>query len=133
MTSIKLVQMLAADHSSLPAKRTNGIDLATVARLGKSTARFRMYRALLRQTSVADFRYFPDSGKLALLPDGQENLERPATAYLYLPHAKPQSLVQHEGDNWRGPGMHILTGDRPLKGFWFIHHEMTIEVAVSPY
>lgn len=89
--------------------------------------------ALLRQISVANLRYFPDSGKLVLVPDREENPERPSKSYLYLPHARPQALVQYHGYNWRGPGIYILTGDRPLKGFWFIHHETSMEVAVAPY
>jgi hypothetical protein len=129
----ELVQMLASDRPSLVAKGASGVDLATVARLDSDAARVRMYRALLREISVADLRYFPDSGKVALVPDGQENVERPFKSYLYLPHAQPQSLVQHHGYNWREPGMSIITSDRPLKGRWFIHHEMPIEVAVTPY
>jgi hypothetical protein len=129
----ELVQMLASDRPNLVAKKSTGVDLATVAGLDKDAARVRTYRDLLREISVADLRYFPDSGKLVLVPDGQENVERPLKSYLYLPHAQPQSLVQHHGYNWREPGMSIITGDRPLKGRWFIHHEMTIEVAVIPY
>lgn len=129
----ELVKMLAADRRSLAAKGAASVDLATVEGLDKGAAPFRMYRALLRQISVADLRYSPDSGELALVPDGQESLDRPRKSYLYLPHAHPQSLIQHHGYNWREPGMSIVTGDRPLKGFWYIHHETTIEVAVSPY
>ena len=129
----ELVHMLAADHLSLAANRATGIDLAAVARLDKDTARLWTYRGLLRQISVADFRYFPDSGKLALVPDGQENPQRPSKSYLYLPRAQPQSLVQHHGHSWREPGIFILTGDHPLKGRWFIHHETTIRVAVTSY
>lgn len=129
----ELVQMLAADHPSPTAAGAAGIDLATVAGLDEDAARLRMYRGLLRQISVADLRYFPDSGKLVLVPDGQKNLERPSKSYLYLPHAQPQSLVQFHGYDWRVPGIYIRTGDRPLKGSWFIHHDMTMEVAVAPY
>lgn len=129
----ELVQMLATGHPSPGAEGASEIDLATVARLDKDGARFGIYRGLLRQISVADLRYFPDSGKLVLVPDGEEDLERPSTSYLYLPRAQPQSLVQHHGYGWRGPGVYTLTGDRPLKGFWFIHHDMTIEVAVTAY
>lgn len=129
----ELVQMLASDRPSLVAKESTGVNLATVARLDKDAARVRMYRDLLREISVADLRYFPSTGKLSLVPDGQENVERPLKSYLYLPHAQPQSLVQHHGYNWREPGLSIIAGDRRLKGRWFIHHEMTLEVAVTPY
>ncbi|MGH8200943.1 MAG: hypothetical protein ACREVO_11365 [Steroidobacteraceae bacterium] len=129
----ELAQMLAAHRPSLAAKGATSVDLARVERVDKGAARFKMYRVLLRQISVADLRYFPDSGELALVPEGQENLDQPRKFYLYLPHIHPQSLVQNRGYNWREPGMSIVTGDHPLKGFWYIHHEVTIEVAVNPY
>jgi hypothetical protein len=129
----ELVQMLSADHASLAAKGAAVVDLTTLAGLDTNAVRSRMYRRLLQQISVADLRYFPGSGKLILVPDGQENLERPSKFYLYLPRARPQSFVQHHAYYWRGPGVDILTGDRPLKGLWYIRHELTIEVAVIPY
>jgi hypothetical protein len=103
------------------------------ARLATNAARVRMYKGLLQRLSVQDLRYFPGSGKLVLVPDGQPDPERPSTTYLYLPHAQPQPLAQYHGYAWHGPGVYILTGDRPLKGSWFVHHDMTIEVAVTPY
>ncbi|MHB8816622.1 MAG: hypothetical protein ACYDAE_25630 [Steroidobacteraceae bacterium] len=129
----ELVQMLQADRLSVAAKGASGIDLATVARLDEDPERFRMYRGLLRQISVVDLRYFPDSGKLILIPAGQDNLDRQSKCYLYLPHGQPRPLVSHHGSDWRMPGMYLRTGDRPLKGNWLIHHEMTVEVAVPPY
>jgi hypothetical protein len=129
----ELVQMLETDHLSVSAKGASGIDLATVARLDKDPERFRMYRGLLRQISVADLRYFPDSRKLILIPDGQDNPDRQSKFYLYLPHGQAQPLVSYHGSDWRMPGMYLRTGDRRLKGNWFIHHEMTLEVAVPPY
>jgi hypothetical protein len=128
-----LVRMLVADHPATAAKGAAAIDLQTLARPDMSAARFATYRRLLQQISVANLRYFPDSGKLILLPDGEEDLERPSESYVYLPHAQPQSFVQHHGYYLHGPGMDILTGDRQLKGPWFIRHEVTIEVAVTPY
>jgi hypothetical protein len=127
------VQMLAADHSSLAAQGATAIDLATLAGPETNRVRFGMYRGLLQQISVSDLRYFPDSGKLILVPGGQENPQRPSKSYLYLPHGQPRPLVQHHGYDWHGPGVYILSGDRPLKGFWFIHQDMTIKVAISPY
>lgn len=114
----ELVQMLGTDHQ---------------ARFATNAARFRMYRGLLRQVSVTALRYFPDSGKLVLVPDGAGNLQRPSKSYLYLPRVQSQSLADYPEYMWRGPGMYILTGDRPLSGSWFVHHETTIEIAVSPY
>jgi hypothetical protein len=92
-----------------------------------------IYKRLLRQISVADARYFPDSGKLILVPDGQENLEPPSRFYVYLPHGQPQSFLQNHGYYWRGPGVDIVTRDLPLKAGWYIRHDTTIEVAVTPY
>lgn len=129
----ELVHMLAADRPRLAAQGGVSIDLETVARLTANAARFRIYRDLLQQISVEDLRYFPASGKLVLVPDGAENVERPSKAYLYLPHAQPQALTQYHGYTWRGPGSYVLAGDRPLKGRWFIHHDTTQEVAISPY
>ncbi|MGB6486060.1 MAG: hypothetical protein WBE91_04180 [Steroidobacteraceae bacterium] len=129
----ELVRMLSTDYPSLAAKGAGAIDLATIARLDTNSVRFGIYRHLLQQISVADLRYFPGSGKLILLPDGQENLEEPSESYVYLSHAQPQAFVQHHGYYWRGPGVDILTGDLPLRAGWFIRHDMTIEVAVTPY
>src|SRR5579863_732937 len=96
----------------LTANGRTSVDLATMARLGTSVARFEMYRGLLRQISVEDLRYFPDSGKLVLALNSQDVRERPAKSYLYLPRAQPQSLAPYHGYTWRGPGVYILTGDR---------------------
>lgn len=82
---------------------------------------------------MEDFHYLPGSGKLVLVPDGDENVERPSSSYLYLPHAQPQSVTQYHGYTWRGPGSYVFADDRPLKGRWFIHHDATVEVAISPY
>ena len=129
----ELVEMLTADSQHQGAKGEASIDLATVARLAGSAPRLRVYAGLLRQIAVDDFRYFPDSGKLVLVPDGEENRERPSKSYLYLPRAHPQSSARYHGYTWRGPGPYILAGDRPLKGSWYIHHDMTVEVAISPF
>ena len=129
----ELVRMLSSDSASLAAKGPAGVDLATMTKLDANSLRVGMYRRLLRQISVADLRYFPDSGNIILVPEGQENLQRPSRSYVYLPHAQPQSFVQHHGYYWRGPGLNILTGDLPLRAGWFIRHDMTIEVAVTPY
>jgi hypothetical protein len=129
----ELVRMLSTDYPSLARKGAGAIDLATIARLDTKSVRFGIYRRLLQQISVADLRYFPDSGKLVLVPDGRENLQEPSKYFVYLPHAQPQAFVQHHAYYWRGPGVDILTGDLPLRAGWFIRHDMTIEVAVTPY
>jgi hypothetical protein len=129
----ELVQMLAEDQPGPAAQGATAIDLATMASLETSRVRFETYRRLLQQISVSDLRYFPDSGKLVLVPDGRENPGRLSKSYLYRPHGQAQSPVQHHEYDWHQPGVYILTSDRPLKGFWFIHHDAMIEVAVSPY
>lgn len=129
----ELVEMLTADSQHPAAKGEASIDLATVARLTTSATRFRAYEGLLRQIAVHDFRYFPDSGKLVLVPDGEGNPEQPSKSYLYLPHAHPQTLTRYHGYMWRGPGSYIVAGDHRLKESWFIHHDMTVKVAISPY
>ena len=129
----ELVQMLSADRRGLAAKGTTAIDLTTMAGLDTDAARLETYGRLLQQISVANFRYDPGSGRLILVPDGEENPERPSESYVYLPHGRPQSFVQHHGYYLHGPGVDILTGDRPLKGSWFIRHEIAIQVAVAPY
>ncbi len=129
----ELVRMLSTDYPSLAAKGAAAIDLATIAGQDKNPARLGTYRRLLRQISVADFRYFPDSGKLILVPDGLQDLERPSESFLYLPHGQPQSFVRHHEYYWRGPGVDTLTRDRRLKDSWLIRHEITLEVAASPY
>ena len=129
----EFVQMLTADQPRLAVGRGSSIDLGTVARLIANTARLRIYKGLLQEISVEEFRYFPDSGKLVLVPDGEGNLKQPPKSYVYLPHAEPQSLAPYHGYTWRGAGPYVLSGDRPLKGSWFIHHDVTVEVAVAPY
>jgi hypothetical protein len=129
----ELAQMLSADRRSLAAKGTTAIDLTTIARLDTDAARLETYGHLLQQISVASFRYYPASGRLILVPDGEENAERPSESYVYLPDGRPQSFVQHHGYYLHGPGVDILSGDRPLKSPWFIRHEIAIQVAVSPY
>lgn len=128
----ELVRMLHSDIPNSAAKGSAAIDLPAMTGLHTSAARTRVYR-LLRRISVADLRYFPDSGKLILVPEGQASLERPSKTYVYLPHGRPRPFVQDHGYDWRGPGIYIVSGDRPLKGAWFIHHDMTMELAGLPY
>jgi len=129
----ELAQMLERDRRTLAPEGETPIDFATLSRLGASAARVQTYSGLLRRISVVDLRYFPDSGKLLLLPDRRANAQRPSRSYLHLPHAQPQPLVGHHGYTLRGPGVYVVTGDRPLKGSWFIHYDTMIQVAFSPY
>jgi hypothetical protein len=129
----ELVQMLDADQRTLAPEGKTSIDFATLSRLSASAARAETYSELLRAISVVDLHYFPDSGKLILLPDRQANLQRPSKSYLYLPHAQPQPVVGHLGYHWRGPGVYVVTEDRPLTGSWFIRCDTMIQVAFSPY
>jgi hypothetical protein len=125
--------MLATDHPSLAAKRTTAIDLGTLAGLHTNPVPIGTYGRLLRHLSLAEVHYCPKSGKRILAPDGQENPERQSKYYLYLPHAQSQLLAKHHGYYWRVPGVDFLTGDRQLRGSWYIHHEAAIEVAVTSY
>ena len=109
----QLVRMLSTDRESVAGKGT--------------------YKRLLQQISVADLHYFPDSGKIILVPDGEENQERASESYVYLPNAQPESFIQHHGYYLHAPGVDIVTRDSRLKGSWFIRHELTMEVAVTPY
>lgn len=129
----ELVQMLRSSHLSAAAEGPSGIDWVTVARLDKDPARLRICGALLQQISVVDLRYFPDSGKLILIPEGQDSLHGQSKLYLYLPQGQPRPLASYHGSDWRMPAMYIRTADRRLKGNWFIHHEMILEAAVPPY
>jgi len=99
----------------------------------RSPAGSSAYRHLLQQISVADVRYHPDSGELMLVPNGEENQERPSESYVYLPNGRPESFIQHHGYYLHGPGADIVTSDSRLKGSWFIRHELTMQVAVTPY
>jgi hypothetical protein len=130
----ELVQMLNSDCRSLPAGAGEFIDLARLSSLVTSVSRREMYKRLLRQIFVTDLRYFPGTGKLMLLPAGtQTNIDAASKTYIYRVGGQPQPVVARQGHNWRGPGLYFRTGDRQLKGFWFIHYDMTITLALSPY
>jgi hypothetical protein len=130
----ELVEMLDSDCRSLPPGAGESIDLAGLSAVVTSAARMAIYEGLLRQISVADLRYFPGSGKLILLPAAaQTNIEGSSKSYAYMVGGQPQPVVALHGYNWRGPGVYFLTGDRWVKGFWFIHYDTMITVAFSPY
>jgi len=97
-------------------------------------ARKDTYKRLLRQISVADLRYFPGSGRLLLLPAAaQTNIQGSSKSYAYMAGGQQQPVVAHQGYNWRGPGLRVLTGDRQVEGFWFIHYDTVITLAFAPY
>jgi hypothetical protein len=130
----ELVEMLASDCRSLPPGAGESIDLAGLSAVVTSAARMDIYKRLLRQIFVADLRYFPGSGRLILLPiAAQTNIHGSSKSYAYIVGGQPQPVVAHHGYNWRGPGVYFVTGDRRVKGFWFIHHDTMITLAFSPY
>ena len=47
------------------------------------------------------------------------------------------SFLAHESDfqtlTLMLDASYLITGDRPIKGRWFIHHDMTVAVAFAPY
>jgi hypothetical protein len=129
----ELVEMLDSDCRSLPPGAGESIDLARLSAVVTSAARMAIYKGLLRQISVADLRCFPGSGKVILLPAAQTNIEGFSKSYAYMVGDQPQPVVAHHGYNWRGPGIYFLTGDRRVKGLWFIHYDTMIALAFSPY
>jgi hypothetical protein len=130
----ELVEMLASDCRSLPPGAGESIDLAGLSAVVTSDARMAIYKRLLRQILVTDLRYFPGSGRLILLPvAAQTNIRGSSKSYAYIVGGQPQPVVVHHGYNWRGPGMYFVTGDRWVKGFWFIHYDTMITLAIAPY
>ena len=130
----ELVEMLGSDCRSLPPGAGESIDFAGLSAVVTSAARMEIYKRLLRQISVADLRYFPGSGKLILLPaTAQTNIAGSSKSYAYMVGGQPQPVVAHHGYNWRGPGVYLLTGDRRIKGFWFIHYDTMMTLGFSPY
>ncbi len=130
----ELVEMLDSDCRSLPTAAGESIDLAGLSAVVTSAARKDIYKRLLRQISVADLRYFPGSGRLILLPaTAQTNIQGSSKSYVYMAGGQQQPVVAHPGYSWRGPGLHFLTGDRRIEGFWYIHYDATITLAFSPY
>ncbi|HEY3785610.1 MAG TPA: hypothetical protein VGL55_10045 [Steroidobacteraceae bacterium] len=131
----ELVQMLHSDCRSVPTKAGDSIDLAGLSAVVTSAARKDTYKRLLRQISVTDLRYFPSSGKLILLPAAaQTNIEGSSKSYAYMVGGQPQPGVAQHAYNRRGPGAYLLTGDRWVKGSWFLHYDTMIKIAYfSPY
>jgi hypothetical protein len=62
--------------------------------------------------------------------------ESPAAAtrfYVHLREGQPEPLENRPSGSWRGPGVYVVTGDRHIKGQWYIHHNRTVVVAFAPY
>ena len=62
--------------------------------------------------------------------------ESPAAAtrfYVYLREGQPEPLGNRPSGSWRGPGVYVVTGDRHIKGQWYIRHNRTVVVAFAPY
>ena len=130
----ELVEMLDSDCRSLTTAAGESIDLAGLSAVVTSAARRDIYERLLRQISVADLRYFPSSGRLILLPAAAPtNIQGSSKSYVYMADGQQQPVVVHPGYNWRGPGLHYLTGDRRVEGFWYIHYDTQITLAFLPY
>jgi hypothetical protein len=129
----ELADMLNADHGVLSQTRVTAIDLPALERtLGHS--RTKQYVAILKKISVVDLRYFPASGKILLLPTGASaDIEGAAKTYLHLPTGQAEPLFRHDGYHLRGPGIYLVTGDRPLRQSWFIHHNTTVNITYAPY
>jgi len=130
----ELLEMLDSDRRSVPLEGGESIDLSGLSAVLASAARTDLYKGLLRQIRVADLRYFPGSGKVVLLPAaGQTNVEGSSKSYVYMMGGQPQPVVAHHGYYLRGPAVYFVTGDRHVKGAWFIHYDTMIALAFSPY
>jgi hypothetical protein len=130
----ELVAMLTSDCRSVARGPGESIDLAGVFAVVTSAARKDTYERLLREISVTDLRYFPGSGRLVLMPAAaRTNIRGSSKSYVYTAGGQPQPVVAHDGYNWRGPGLYFLTGDRRVKGSWFIHYDTVIKLGFSAY
>jgi len=130
----ELVAMLTLDCRGVSAGAGESLDLRAVSEVVTDVARKDTYTRLLREISVADLRYFPDSGKLILVPaDAHTDIWGSSKSYAYWAGGQPQPIVAHHGYNPRGTGSYVLTGDRRVKGSWFIHYDTVIRLGVAPY
>lgn len=130
----EVAEMLTSDGRSLRLRSGNAVDLKSLSVLLPRASRMQAYRRLLQQISAADFRYFPGTGKVILLLEpGAKGTWGSSKSYLRLPHGEPQPVVQRSGYYWHGPGLTFLTGDRRIKGDWFVHYDVAISLGFSPY
>jgi hypothetical protein len=130
---LELAQMLDSDDGRL-SLAGEAVELSDLGTAGASATRIRHYQSVLRRIDVKSFRYFPRSGNI-ILAVSERSDSRPgcSTSYRYVPRDEPQRLVYLQGYGWRGPGILLLTGDRRIKGQWFVHHDTTVGIGFSPY
>jgi hypothetical protein len=131
----ELIRMLVSDVRRLPLEGPQSVDLAGLSAALGSGARTQAYVVALRQISVADLRYFPASGKVILRPAGvQTTVEGSSSkSYVFMMSGRPEPLAAHQGYYRRGPALYFVSGDRHLKGGWFVHYDTAIALAFSPY
>jgi hypothetical protein len=128
----QLAGMLGSDCRNV-RPMSDPVDLARLGTL-MSEARMQTYRALLRETSIADLRCLPLSGELILVPGLRPTDKHGARrAYKYRADNRSQSAAGTTRDYWRGSGMLYLTRDRWIRGNWFLQDAAAINVAFSPY
>jgi hypothetical protein len=128
-----LVKMLDTDRRRLPL-RPEPFDLADLVAAGVGAARRGDYESLLAKIDLGSFRYFAQSGNVALpVSESGGRLPRSIKSYLYLSSDDPQRLLHHRSYAWHGPGVYPVTGDYRIKGRWFIHREGIVVVAFAPH
>jgi hypothetical protein len=129
-----LVQVLDTDRGRLLSLGGDSYEFTDLVAADAGTPHLKDYKDILARIGSANFRYFPRSGNL-ILPASRsgDNIADTTKAYLYLSRGEPQPLLRHQSVSWRGPGIYFFTGDRRIKGRWFIHHEGTWVVAFAPY
>jgi hypothetical protein len=126
-----LIQMLDSDRRRL-LLADGPFDLGDFEAAG--AARTGDYKVLLAKIDAINLRYFPRSGNVVLpVAQSGEHFADTKKSYLYLSREQPQPLLDHSSYAWRGPGIYFVTGDRRIKGQWFIHHDGTVVVAFAPY
>jgi hypothetical protein len=131
----RLVTMLDVDRRLLPAEGQEVYDLRLLSAVVRDPARVSLYRDLLQQISVSDLAYWPKSGSLMLsLNAGNTGTLGTSKSYLYLPGGRPSPLeASYHADHWRGPGISVLSGDRRVKGDWYVHYDRTVVFGAAPY
>jgi hypothetical protein len=128
-----LVRMFNADRAALLASRRQTVSLASLEEL-VGQVRAGQYLEALKEISVSDIRGDLRSGNLTLLPQGTRGgIHDASKVYRYMPQGELEPLAQHHSYYFRGPGIYFLTGDRLLEKHWFIHHNVAIQIAYSPY
>ena len=128
-----LVRMFNADRTALLASRRQTVSLASVEEVA-GQVRAGQYLEALKKISVSDIRGDLLSGNLTLLPQGTRGgIDDASKVYRYLPQGELEPLALHHSYYLRGPGIYFLTGDCLLEKHWFIHRNVAIQIAYSPY